>query len=89
VSQGKDSACNIGYPGLIPGLGISPRERNGNPLQYFCMGNPMGRGGWWAIVTRVGHDLVTKPPPRKTKLIVGQMSSGILSSSPDSHTQKQ
>jgi len=34
----------------IPGLGISPGERNGNPLQYSCLGNPMDRGAWQAIV---------------------------------------
>ena len=32
--------------GLIPGLGRSPGEGNGNPLQYFCLGNPMDRGAW-------------------------------------------
>ena len=43
----------------IPGLGRSPGEGNGNPLQYSCMENPMDRGAWRAIVTgshRVGHD---------------------------------
>ena len=52
--------------GLIPGSGRSPGEGNGNSLQYSCLGNPMDRGGWWAIVhgvSRVRHDLVTKPPP--------------------------
>ena len=49
-SVGKESACNAGYPGLIPGLGKSPGERNGNPLQYFCLENPMDRGAWWATV---------------------------------------
>jgi len=44
------SACNAGDPGLIPGSGRSPRERNGNPLQYSCLENPMDRGAWWAIV---------------------------------------
>ena len=34
----------------IPGLGLSPRERHDNSLQYFCLGNPMDRGAWWAIV---------------------------------------
>ena len=34
--------------GLIPGSGRSPGEGNGNPLQYFCLGNPMDRGAWWA-----------------------------------------
>ena len=38
---------------LIPGLGRSPGEGNGNPLQYSCLGNPMDRGAWWATVHRV------------------------------------
>ena len=40
----KASACNAGDLGLIPGLGRSPGEGNGNPLQYFCLENPMDRG---------------------------------------------
>ena len=66
---GKESACNAGNPGLIPGLGRSPGEGNGSPLQYSCLENPMGRGAWWAMVhgdTRVGHDLATKPPTTTT-----------------------
>ena len=51
--SGKESACNVGDPGLIPGLGRSPRKRNGNPLQYFCLENPMDRGAWWATVHQV------------------------------------
>ena len=49
---------------LIPGLGRSPGEGNGNPLHYSCLENPMDRGAWQATVygvTRVKHDLVTKP----------------------------
>ena len=49
-SDGKDSACNVGDPGLIPGLGRSPGEGNGNPLQYSSLGNPRDRGAWWAIL---------------------------------------
>ena len=49
-SGGKESACNAGDPGLIPGLGRSFGERNGNLLQYACLGNPMDRGVWWATV---------------------------------------
>ena len=37
-------------PGLIPGLGRSPGEGNGNPLQYSCLKNPMDRRAWWATV---------------------------------------
>jgi len=45
-SDGKDSACNAGDLGLIPGLGRSPGEGNGNPLQYSCLENSMDRGAW-------------------------------------------
>ena len=48
--DGKESACNLGDPGLIPGSGRS-REGTGNPLQYSCLENPMDRGAWWAIAT--------------------------------------
>ena len=43
-SEGKASAYNAGDPGSIPGLGRSPGEGNGNPLQYSCLENPMDRG---------------------------------------------
>ena len=43
-SDGKASACNAGDPGSIPGSGRSPREGNGNPLQYSCLENPMDGG---------------------------------------------
>ena len=43
-SDGKESACNAEDPGLIPGLGRSPGEGNGNPLHYSCPQNPMDRG---------------------------------------------
>jgi len=62
-SVGKESACNAGKLGLIPGSGRSPGEGNGNPLQYSCLENPMDRRAWQATVhgvTRVGHNLVTK-----------------------------
>ena len=42
-SVGKQSACNVGDPGLIPGWGRSPEGRHGNSLQYFCLGNPYGQ----------------------------------------------
>ena len=49
-SDGKESACNSGDLGSIPELGRSPGEGNGNPLQYFCLENPMNREAWWATV---------------------------------------
>ena len=47
-SDGKESACSVRDPGLIPGLGRSPGEGNSNPLQYSCLENSMDRGAWWA-----------------------------------------
>ena len=52
-SDGKESACNAGDPGLIPRSGRSRGEGNGNPLQYSCLENPMDRGSWQATVHRV------------------------------------
>ena len=49
-SDSKESACNVGDPGSIPGLGRSPGGGHGRPFQYFCMENPMNRGAWQAIV---------------------------------------
>ena len=63
-SDSKESACSAGDPGLIPGLGRSSEEENGNPLQYSCLENSMDGGAWQATVhwvVRVGHDIVTKP----------------------------
>ena len=53
VAQTVKSACSAGEPDLIPGLGISPVEGNGNPLQYSCLENPMDRGAWQATVHTV------------------------------------
>ena len=49
-SDGQESACNIAGLGSIPGLGRSPGEGNGNPLQYPCLENPVDRGTWQATV---------------------------------------
>ena len=49
-SDGKESACNAGDLGSIPGLGRSPGGGHGNPLQYSCLENPMDGGAWWATV---------------------------------------
>ena len=58
-SDGKVSVYNVGDPGSIPGLRRSPGEGNGNPLQNYCLENPMDRGAMvgyspWGL--RVGHD---------------------------------
>ena len=49
-SDGKASVYNAGGPGSSPGLGRSPGEGNGNPLQYYCLENPMDRGAWQTAV---------------------------------------
>ena len=55
-SNGKESVCNAGDPGSIPGSGRSPGEGNGNPLYYSCLENSIERGAWWAIVHRVAKN---------------------------------
>ena len=52
-SDRKESACKAGHRGSVPGSGTFPGEGNGNPLQYFCLGNPMDKGAWWATVHMV------------------------------------
>ena len=60
LSNGKESACNEGDLGSIPGSGISPGEGNGNSFQYSCLENPMDRGPWWVTVQGVAEsDTVT------------------------------
>ena len=59
----KSSLANAGDVGSISGLGRSPGEGSGNPLQYSHLGNLMDRGAWWATVhgiVRVRHELATK-----------------------------
>ena len=58
-TDGKESACNVADQGLIPGLGKSPGEGNGYPLQYSCLENSMDREAWQATGPwgqRAGHD---------------------------------
>ena len=55
-SDGEESACNAGDPGLIPGLGRSPGEGNGYPIQYSRLENSMDRGAWWATVLGVAEN---------------------------------
>ena len=49
-SDSKESACNVGDLGSIPGSGRSSGEGNGNPLEYPCLENPMDGGTWYAMV---------------------------------------
>ena len=55
-SDGKESACNAGDMGLIPGSGRSPGEGNGNPVQYSCLENPMDGGVWQAAVNGIAKN---------------------------------
>ena len=57
-SDGRESACNAGDPGSIPGSGRSPGGGNGNPLQYSWLENSMERGTWWATVYGVPKSLI-------------------------------
>ena len=54
-SDGKESTCSVGVPGSIPESGRSPGEGNGNPLQYSCLEDSMGRGAWQATVPGVAE----------------------------------
>ena len=57
-SDGKASACNVGDPGLIPGLGRSPAEGNDNPLQFCGLDNSMDGGALWATVHGVAKSQI-------------------------------
>ena len=57
-SDSKDSACNAGDLGSIPGLGRSPGEGHGNSFKYSCLENPMDRGAWQATVSRVAQSQI-------------------------------
>ena len=56
-SDSKESACNAGDLGLIPGSGRAPGEGNGNLLQYSCLENYMNRGAWWDTVHGITKSL--------------------------------
>ena len=55
-SRVKNPPASVGDVGSIPGLGRNPGEGNDNPLQYSCLGNPVDRGAWQAIVHGVKRD---------------------------------
>jgi len=63
LSGKEESTCQAGHVGSIHGSGRSPGERNGNPLQYSCLENPMDRRAWRDSpqgCKRVRHNIVTK-----------------------------
>ena len=60
-SDGKESACNVGDLGLIPGSGRSPGEGNGTPLQHPFLENPTDGGAWRATVQGVSESDTTEP----------------------------
>ena len=64
-SVGKETTCNVGSLGLIPGLGGSPGEGSASPLKHSCLRNTMDRGARGATVPGAAHSLVVKllPPP--------------------------
>ena len=77
-SVGKESPCNAGDLGSIPGSGRYPRKGNGNPLQYSCLEKSMDRV-WRATVhgvTRIGEDLTTNPPPPYIYMIGQKVHTG-------------
>ena len=77
IHVGKESACNAGGLGSVPGSGRCRGEGNGNPFQYSCLENPMDREAWQATVhevARVRHDLATNPHHHPFIYFVFQLS---------------
>ena len=78
------SACNAGDLGSIPGLGRSPGEGNGSPLQYSCLENPMDRGACWATVHGVAKsrtqlsDFTSLQSRIKNKMHILQITEGSM-----------
>ena len=73
----KNSPANAVDVVSIPGSGRSPGERNGNPLQYSCLENPMGRVAWrlqFIGLQRVGHNLASKHADQDIKLFLPQLT---------------
>jgi len=66
MTLGKESACNAGEAGSVPGFRRSPGVGHGNPLQYSCLENPLDRGVWWSTKSWTGlkfwHISVTDCP---------------------------
>ena len=75
VAQTVKNACNSGDPGSTSGLGRSPGEGNGNPLQFSCLETSMDREAWQVMqslaLPKVRHDWVTSTPCMKISLVLG------------------
>ena len=89
-SDGKDSACNARDPGLNPGLGRSPGEGNGYPLQYSRLENSTDRGAWRATVHRLESDTtewltLSLSLERRALHREGALEKSPLDSPPDPH----
>ena len=73
----RESACNAedeGNMGLIPGSERCPVGGHGNPLQSSCLGNPMDRGSWWAMVHGVTKSRTTEVTEHSTERILSRVS---------------
>ena len=76
----KNPPANVGDMGSIPGLGRSPGGGNGNPLQYFCLENPMDRGAWRATVQGVakGSDTTERLKQQSRTTTLSIYCEGVL-----------
>ena len=94
-SDGKKSACKVEDLGLIAGLGKSPGEGNDNPLQYFCLENPMDREAWWATVHGIAKNQDTterlsaaQPTMHRFIHVTGSVTKHVICSSTFSFPSK-
>ena len=84
---GKECVCNAGVVGSITEPGRSPGEGYGNPLEYSCLENPMGRGAWWATVHGVaGLDMIVHSCTHKVYLLSINHKAKTVSSVQFSHS---
>ena len=77
---GKESTCQAGDSGSIPGWGRSPGEGNGNLFQYSCLGNPMDRGAWWATVCGVAKESDTTEQQQEKNKKADKEDGGLIDS---------